>query len=67
MHASSECLDSSFWQKPDQFCVPTVLLERCSKVSLMLQKMWKNTDESIALERKKKNQKILFSLSFEEP
>lgn len=53
MHASSECLDSSFWQKPGQFCVPTVLFERCSKVLLMLLKMWKNTDKSIALERKK--------------
>lgn len=55
MHANSECLDSSFWQKPVQFCVPTVLFERCSRVSLVSQETWKNTDESIAFERKKKS------------
>lgn len=54
MHVGSECLDSSFWQKLGQFCVPTVLFERCSNISLILQKMRKNIDESIRLERKKK-------------
>ena len=53
MHVSHECLDSNFWQKPGQFCVPTVFFERYSKVSLISQKVWKNTDESIALEREK--------------
>lgn len=76
MHVGSECLDSSFWQKLGQFCVPTVLFERCSNISLILQKMRKNIDESIRLERKKKiteiqerkkNQQILFSLPFEKP
>lgn len=59
MHASSECLDSSFWQKPVQFCVPTVLFESCSRVSLVAQEVWKNTDESIAFERKKNAQGFL--------
>lgn len=76
MHVGSECLDSGFWQKLGQFCVPTVLFERCSNISLILQKMRKNIDESIRLERKKKiteiqerkkNQQILFSLPFEKP
>lgn len=74
MHAGSERLDSSFRQKLGQFCMPTVLFERCSNISLILQKMRKNIDESFRLERKKslryrneKNQQILFSLAFEKP